>query len=728
MAELLNRQDPAPMVDPRSPNNPATLPMSDAIEQHESPSSSGQCDAKKGSPSGERPQLQWGGARRSSVGDMTKTTVELGHERALQIQEHVLELESDLGEICMKVAIVTKRHDQHEKFDVRHGKMIEVLRSKKFKFVQPELHLQQAQRSGNSEDGTSQDTIKKEFQHGGIVAFICDSDATQLIQHLKSLSVSELSAICGSTKFVAKSDNYGEKDCQRCPLSDDIMKELYTENASLKARVKGIAVLGDSLRKTQDELSQTTVKNAKLDKAVSNLQSRLHRVGCDTSVDLAEDEIFIPGHDRTFINSLICENGKLQKDLRELKMKLSGDARISYQKQSDADKDKQLQDLQKDLACKNARIVELEARDAQKDYHRIRGELEEFKTLCTILTPQTRKLQDDLEASQKKHQEVCAELADWKEKAKNMESRIVRELTQKMSTEDESRVSLSDRLKIGEEQVKQLEKENSRVTDQLREVIGMNTRWQRYNEQRETYVVKLTKTNQQQQSKITVLEQQVRGLEQNINDLNTLLQKMDAGKKKNTDAYVMSLEQQLVQKEDEVIELKEQVATLKVTLHTTEKQRGVAQRLEDKDMIETLKQQLKVYQEDFNQERKDRERLQGNNDILRHRLKESQNMVPPPANIQRFTGSSTGLRGHYYDQPQQPQPRRLIARGLPVYQDPYEASLLPSDVETDGFDVTDGSGNELNDDGDQLQCPRCPASFAVTDHSAFMHHVTICLQ
>ena len=31
--------------------------------------------------------------------------------------------------------------------------------------------------------------------------------------------------------------------------------------------------------------------------------------------------------------------------------------------------------------------------------------------------------------------------------------------------------------------------------------------------------------------------------------------------------------------------------------------------------------------------------------------------VPPPANIQRFTGSSTGLRGHYYDQPQQPQPR-----------------------------------------------------------------------
>ena len=161
-----------------------------------------------------------------------------------------------------------------------------------------------------------------------------------------------------------------------------------------------------------------------------------------------------------------------------------------------------------------------------------------------------------------------------------------------MSTEDESRVSLSDRLKIGEEQVKQLEKENSRVTDQLREVIGMNTRWQRYNEQRETYVVKLTKTNQQQQSKITVLEQQVRGLEQNINDLNTLLQKMDAGKKKNTDAYVMSLEQQLVQKEDEVIELKEQVATLKVTLHTTEKQRGVAQRLEDKEMIETLKEQV----------------------------------------------------------------------------------------------------------------------------------------
>ena len=122
-----------------------------------------------------------------------------------------------------------------------------------------------------------------------------------------------------------------------------------------------------------------------------------------------------------------CENWKRTKGFNE-------NSNLLFFKtlQSDADKDKQLQDLQKDLACKNARIVELEARDTQKDYHRIRGELEEFKTLCTILTPQTRKLQDDLEAAQKKHQEVCAELADWKEKAKNMESRIVRELTQKV--------------------------------------------------------------------------------------------------------------------------------------------------------------------------------------------------------------------------------------------------------------------------------------------------------
>lgn len=198
-----------------------------------------------------------------------------------------------------------------------------------------------------------------------------------------------------------------------------------------------------------------------------------------------------------------------------------------------------------------------------------------------------------------------------------------------------------------------MEKENSRVTDQLREVIGMNTRWQRYNEQRETYVVKLSKTSQQQQSKITVLEQQVRDLEQNINDLNKLLQKMESGKRRNTDAYVMSLEQQLLQKEDEVIELKDEVAKLKTTLHMIEKQRGVAQRLEDKEMIETLRAQLEVFKDDFNQERKDRERLQGNNDILRHRLKESKNRYTPPTDIQRFAGSSGGLRGYY----EQPQPR-----------------------------------------------------------------------
>ncbi len=723
MAELLARQDHAPMSGTRfSDTAGATRPStSDTTKQHQSPSSSGQCDAKKGSPSGALPLLQRGGESVSSVGDTTTTTVESGHERALQFQQ-ILELESEPSKTITLVWLVHTALGKLKLdtfFDI-YGH-IELLTTKQFKFVQ------QTQQRGN-DDGT-QDKIKREFQTagqstGGILALICDPDYTQLDRHLKSLLWSEVLTTGGSTQGVANLDNLGGKGCQRCPLLDDVIKELYSDNDSLKTRVKGVTVLGDSLRKTQDELSQTTVKNGKLDKAISNLQSRLHRLGCDSSVDLAEDEIFIPGHDRTFINSLICENGKLQKELRELKIKLSGDATMSYKKQNDVGKDKQLQDLEKEVASKKARIVELEARDTQKDHLRILDELEQFKSLCNILAPQTKKLQDDLEALQRKHQAVCAELNDWKKKATVLESKNLRESTQKMATEEESRVSLSDRLKIGEEQIKQLEKENSRVTDQLREVIGMNTRWQRYNEQRETYVVKLSKTSQQQQSKITVLEQQVRDLEQNINDLNKLLQKMESGKRRNTDAYVMSLEQQLLQKEDEVIELKDEVAKLKTTLHMIEKQRGVAQRLEDKEMIETLRAQLEVFKDDFNQERKDRERLQGNNDILRHRLKESKNRYTPPTDIQRFAGSSGGLRGYY----EQPQPRRLVARGLPAYQEFYDNSLLPSDVETDGVDETDAPGNGHNDDGDQLQCPRCPASFAVTDHSAFMHHVTVCLQ
>ena len=182
-----------------------------------------------------------------------------------------------------------------------------------------------------------------------------------------------------------------------------------------------------------------------------------------------------------------------------------------------------------------------------------------------------------------------------------------------------------DKLRISRSQMDHLQCENTRLVKQLREVIKMNNHWQRYDSQREEYVQKLTKTNQELQDKISVLQHQIEDI--------AILKRAENKEEKLT---TTELQQSAHFKRDEAeqttlnalrfAELTERIAKLKDRIVELEMGRESRKKEED-DQVALLREQVNVCVEDFKQERKDRERIHGDNLKLRKRLALAENQV-----------------------------------------------------------------------------------------------------
>ncbi len=173
---------------------------------------------------------------------------------------------------------------------------------------------------------------------------------------------------------------------------------------------------------------------------------------------------------------------------------------------------------------------------------------------------------------------------------------------------------MNDRLRIGKSQTDQLERENARLADQLKEVVKMNGHWQRYDAQREEYVLKLTRTNQE--------------LQDEIDELRGRLDAKSGGKsempaKKTADRACETsgdAEEPQLQKDSEVVAaLTDQVTKLRGRIAELEEKGNRGKRDED-DQIALLREQVHVCVEDFKQEREDREKVHGDNLKLMKRL------------------------------------------------------------------------------------------------------------
>ncbi|XP_072025901.1 uncharacterized protein [Amphiura filiformis] len=297
----------------------------------------------------------------------------------------------------------------------------------------------------------------------------------------------------------------------------------------------------------------------------------------------------------------------------------------------------------------------------------------------------------------------------------------------------------------------------------------MNAHWQRYDAQREEYVQKLTRTNQELQDKAEDLQKLV----------DELLDKCERSSENmhHHDHYASS---------------SPEVSSTSPEPSSISSSRLSRKKTDADDELVMLREQINLCVEDFKQERNDRERIHSENQRLRERLAQTEQIVmkndeqmfvyqeqikrlqercqlrPVPRLIPR----------HGYDEPccfpeDRPQIQKMSPNNTrqtfrhPVYFGD-DLTDLPSDVEIDGMPdepedepdclipptkgaealiptiegahlsryhgnkkedgvIRDDDGDD-DDDDEPLQCPRCLASFSITKHADLLDHINICME
>ncbi|XP_022080893.1 TNFAIP3-interacting protein 3-like [Acanthaster planci] len=295
-----------------------------------------------------------------------------------------------------------------------------------------------------------------------------------------------------------------------------------------------------------------------------------------------------------------------------------------------------------------------------------------------------------------------------------------------------------EKLQLSQRQTAQKELENERLINQLKEVIAMNVRWQRYDDQRETYVRKLHAANRELHSKLAATEKTCAELQQQMSRKNLQEERPDLSgstsppkdskaSQERSDRTVpfCALDAKFARKEKEIATLTDQIERLEAQIASL--QRSEAKRRDDEEEhIALFKAQLEVCMEDFRQERSDRERINAERQCLRQQLDESEQTITRlhqevadlveeicwlrdrPSRLTHHYrdptvgAASPGLTHHYRYYPNSASKNYTKRRGVPEttrrmrayygHDVPDQDSVchLPSDVTIDGEDSNDG--------------------------------------
>ncbi|XP_033097270.1 spindle assembly abnormal protein 6 homolog [Anneissia japonica] len=555
-------------------------------------------------------------------------------------------------------------------------------------------------------------------------------------------------------------------------LDGDSVQKIQAEILSLKSSVQAINIL-KMLLKDHESVIKSLEQELKENKiCIEHLQSRLHRNKLDSSVNLKEHEVFVPGHDKEVLNELLKENIRLRtilnanysseevaeakKTISELRSKVSELSKelnlketdfndyLKAMKSSDSEKDVMISKLKSEL------IQYYKQRSYDDDVRfTLSGEVAQMRLKIEILVTQMGNMAKELKDYEKIEKEIAKE----------------KRLMEKES--NDSGLSLEDQCKSLKEQTSSLSRENTELAKQLKDVISMNTRWQKYSDQREAHVIKLTGENQVVISQNKVLESDCQELRQKLQESQKCLKQKEKEQKESVDAAVLSLEADLGRANEHNANLQKQIATLQ----NESKQRRVSS--QDSERIMLLEHQVKMLTEDFNLERKDRTNLQERHQKL---IEKNDQLTEIIVGLQQKDLSSKQqqyqqqYRQQYQQHYQRIQPRfdPMVMQSRCGYDNTFanQKHNFPDEVEVDGlggqdfadFDVTDDSGlssrkndspvnrfdlgqqaarNDGTNDGDNadansleeeqlLRCPRCFRGFKILDHALLVDHVTTC--
>ncbi|XP_035673050.1 TNFAIP3-interacting protein 2-like [Branchiostoma floridae] len=557
---------------------------------------------------------------------------------------------------------------------------------------------------------------------------------------------------------------------QKFEAVSQMLVALSEENKSLKIRLNGVQTLQTLLSEAREELAGKHQLIRDMETKIADLQAMIAKLGGNSGDrSILQGAIVVPGVSKELVDNLIRENAKLKQMLR-------GSRENSGLVDDKTDTEKQLQMCQeqyhRDMAAKDHEIKKLQellaASDNDKDVEiaRLQKALKDARNvdhtrdvLCQSLTEETQTLKTRLAATA----QMCNDLAlklDSKERmlsqAQNSMQMSVTGQLGKVSLGEGSSTDAQNRA------IRQLEQEVNKLNTQLREVVDMNTRWQAYNDQRETTSSRYKGRSRSTHNWQTSYKETMGNCKLGLKSYRTCHSQRAAGdcRRNNSGTLTTYFSQQrrtLRSKERKQKSFKVQNKLVRMTERyemEKEKTQQMERRMEameaehaqckqtqnQEEIVDMLKQQLQAYKEDFEEERRDRERMQARQESVEEELATSKATVRQlEAQLHREKNQKQFPPVYHVQYDQQ---NALRARSANRHT-PYAVGNRFNY----GFDVVDGDivadGPSENNDEDKgetreerrrsrrretdiLQCPKCKREYTKDRHNELLEHIDLC--
>ena len=122
-----------------------------------------------------------------------------------------------------------------------------------------------------------------------------------------------------------------------------------------------------------------------------------------------------------------------------------------------------------------------------------------------------------------------------------------------------------EQLRISRSRIDQLQRENARLVEKFKVVVKMNTHWQRYDSQREEYVLKMTRTNQELQDKVSDLQRQNENKKERSTDEESReVTRWDEQGDTETNPDALTKEEEVATLTDRIAQLKKRIVELEI--------------------------------------------------------------------------------------------------------------------------------------------------------------------
>ncbi|KAL3862979.1 hypothetical protein ACJMK2_004835 [Sinanodonta woodiana] len=531
-----------------------------------------------------------------------------------------------------------------------------------------------------------------------------------------------------------------------------LIRQLQQELYSNKIRKEGVETVSRLLQESKQENVSLQKRARAMEAAIRNLQSRLEQHGLSSQITLDEDETYLPGHSKHLLDNLTRENIRLRNIIRNAPVDIEEFSRLQQEVVTLQHNCARLEEKGKEYQEKSASSVEavLGSSDSNKDraISELRQALDQSRQECHSREIICQSLQEERSRLRQQLNEVvvkCQEMACQLHEKDRTDSKIV-EVKQSVQVSGNN----TEEIKRLQDEIRQLKVQNDM------QIMEVNQQWQEYNRQQ-----------------VSMLEATNKDLREQLEKASNLVSKsvLDKAKKEAEEANKQKrqIEEELSQTHQNLIRMSEEIEALK-----TKQISSVSK--SHQETISALKAQIQICTEDFESERRDREKAQSkiaqfeadieqlrreNEQLKKARVQEhfqQQNYVDPfyhyqlPGPHGNFSGREHNLaaRGversindynvidglhtdgvnHELKSISEPELKQLTSKNNSYKPSSPSTMSLPPQylLSMENSPQRSPTRETSPKSNDVLRCPKCSKEYTSDKHADLLEHIDICCE